>query len=688
MAVSALAVALLALPASTAAAQGPAREPIPLPDTGTAAIAAEVRDAVDRYAAQAPAGDTSLLGAAAAAVAEVPFAPYVYISDGTSTVRVAVDADGAPTGATRLLTGETDGVVGPAGDTIAYRPVPSTGHTVVRSLRSAPLYVTHDDESAEPVGWAPAGDGFVSAVGGGLVAQSTNPDHATPLGAPAGVTDAAVSPYGGEVFVREATATGSALLVGPTPFTGFGGLTSYTDLGLSDYAPGPPAVGQAPGTGIFAPNDGATYLAFAGSVPGSGEPRLFVDHQDGVPSGSYTNPVAVADTGFACDDVAAPEFSPDRRMLASVKAVGPTGEECSAVEVHVKLVGSGDRYDPGSGADTVIWSTASGDPAPTVISWRPDNPPAYLERVDGLDRYEVSANTAYFWDADSADTVVVAGGKAYADALTGGPLAALFGGPTILTAPNALRPVTAAAIDRVLSPGGTVYIVGGPASVSPEVYTELEDRGYEVIRLGGADRYEVAVNVAMKLDDVRGSLPTAAFVSSGKAFADALVAGPAASVTDGPVLLSNGPVLPAVTAGYLDSLGVDAQLYAIGGAGSASIAGDPRTEVIGGATRYDVAGNVAQRFFAGWYVLALADGRNWPDAASGGTLMANWRQPVLLTNGTTTLPAGTLTQTLQTLESIDVVLGFGGPVSIPEGALTAARSAAGDQTTYFGPDLP
>ena len=686
--VAALAVTLLALPASTATALGPTGAPFPLPDGDTAAVAGEVRDAIDRYQARPLGGGARALAAAEAAVAEVPFAPYVYISDGASSVRVAVGADGVPTGTPQVLAGEADGVVGPAGDTIAYRPVPSTGHTVVRSLSNAPLYVTHEDESTEPVAWAPAGDGFVSGVGGELVAQSTNPDYASPLGAPGGVTDAAVSPYGGEVFVREASATGSTLLVGPTPFTGLGGLTSYTDLGLSDYTPGAPAVGQAPGTGIFAPNDGATYLAFAGSVPGSGEARLFVDHQDGLPSGSYTNPVAVADTGSACDDVAAPEFSPDRRMIAYVKAVGSTGEECTAFEVHVKLIGSGDRYASGSGADTVIWTTGLGDPAPTVISWRPDNPPAHLERVDGLNRYEVSANTAYFWDADSTDTVVVAGGTAYADALTGGPLAALYGAPTILTAPDALRPVTADAIDWVLEDGGTVYVVGGPVSVSPDVLAQLTARGYDVQRIDGANRYEVAVNVATKLDDVRGSLPKVAFVSSGKAFADALVAGPAASVNDGPVLLSNGSALPTVTADYLASLGTDARLYAIGGAGAASIAADPRTEVVGGATRYDVAGNVAQRFFSGWYVLALADGRNWPDAASGGTLMANWRQPVLLTNGTTTLPAGTLTQTLQTRESIDVVLGFGGPVSIPAGALTAARSAAGDQTTYFGPDMP
>jgi hypothetical protein len=54
---------------------------------------------------------------------------------------------------------------------------------------------------------------------------------------------------------------------------------------------------------------------------------------------------------------------------------------------------------------------------------------------------------------------------------------------------------------------------------------------------------------------------------------------------------------------------------------------------IGGATRFnvakplDVAGNVAERFFAGWDVLALAECRTWLDAASGGALMAYRDEP-------------------------------------------------------------
>jgi putative cell wall-binding protein len=698
MAMAAASAVLASLVLLPAPAQAGALAPT-TPHGAALAKAGNIRDAIHRVEhrtlasgtdssrSASPSGGSGGTGAAAPG-AEVPFAPDIYISNGTSTVLVSVDANGLVSGSPTTLKTVTDAALGPAGDSMSYRPVPSTGTTVVEPLVPTPFSVDYP-ESETAVAWAPAGDGFVESILGEPVAQWTNPDMSVSLGAPADVTGTAVSPYGSEIFVRQATPSGSSLLVGPTPFRGLTGLSAFSDLGLSDYTPGNPAVGQEPGVGIFPSNDGATYLAFEGTVPGSGEPRLFVDHQDAVAGGTaYANPIQVADTGQMCPDLAAPEFSPDRRMLAYVKAVGPTGSECDAAEVHVKLAGADGRYSLALGADTVIWTSTTGAPAPTRISWRPNNPQAALERVDGLNRYEVSANTAFFWDQQSADALVVAGGLAYADALTGGPLAAANGGPSILTAPTTLRAETAEAIDWALKPGGTIYVVGGPASVSDGVLAQLGAHGWNVTRIGGANRYEVAVNVAKQLDALRGGLPTSAFVSSGTAFADALVAGPAATANDGPVLLSSGSVLPTVTADYLDSLASDATLYAIGGSGSASIAGDPRTEVVGGANRYEVAGNVAQRFFSGWGVLALADGRNWPDAVSGGTLMANWGQPVLLTDGTATLPSATLGQALQTRESIDVVLGFGGYASVPDGALTSAQAAAGSQTTYFGPDLP
>jgi putative cell wall-binding protein len=629
-------------------------------------------------AAAAGTGTTSAtLGATAAAE------PSLWVSDGAGvTIISTLTPDGTATDPPRRVSDMTDVSFSPGGDAFAFTPVPATGHTVVSPYPSGAPSVDYAASDA-PVAWAPAGDGFLQQSGGRLLAQFTNPGFAVDLGPSTGVTGAAVSPYGGEVFLRRTTAGGSTLLVGPAPFTGFGGPDSPVDLGLSDYAPGNPAVGQAPGESIWTPNEASTYLAFAGALPGGGEPRLFVDHQDASAGGpTYGNPVAVADTGAACITTA-PEFSPDRLMLAYLRAAGPSGSECSRYEVHIKLTGADTRYDPDD-PDTLVYSSGAGALLPTRLSWAADNWSATRMRISGADRYEVSANTIQFWPSGSADGLVLAGGLAYADALAGGPLATALGGPSLLTSPTQLLPVTATAIATVIAPGGTIYVVGGPASVSDDVVDELQALAWNVVRLGGANRYEVAVNVAKELDSLRGAPSTTAFISSGSAFADALVAGPAAAAYDGPVLLSAGPTLPTVTRNYLDSLGPDATVFAIGGAGAASVAADPRTEVVGGATRYDVAGHVANRFFAGFHDLGLADGRNWPDAVSGGTVMATWGEPILLTDGTNTLPLGTTAPGYAARASIDAVYVFGGPASVPDGAFLAAQRMAGAQTVYFG----
>ena len=689
---TALPVALATIAALTAPAVAAARpvtpvDPAQAPTSaltgGTARLesAQRAREAVDRLRQRSGAGTSAVVEP----LEEVPFSPFLYASRDDSSVLLRVAPDGAS--ATASPSGvRTDWAAGPAGDALAYRDIPSQGVTRVSPNVSGATPVDHPGADAAAA-WAPAGDGFVQEIGGALVAQSTNPAFSAPLEVE-GATGAAVSPYGTEVFVRQATDDGSTLLVGPAPFVGFSGTETWEDLGLAEYAPGEPAVGQEPGAGVFA-GDERTYLAFAGTDPDDAAPHLYVDHQDDPDTWAYVDPVPVADTGDVCVTVA-PEFSPNRRLLAYVKAVGPEDDPCSATEVRVVSVGDDDRYDAEDSDNLLL---AAGEEPVTSLSWRASNPDASSERIGGADRYEVSVETALgFFGEASADAVVLAGGRAYADALTGGPLAAAGFGPTLLTPPSALREDTFFAIDTLLAPGGTVYVVGGTASVSARTVRLLRNAGFTVKRLGGADRYEVAVAVAEELDRLRGDLPTTAFVSSGRAFADALVAGPAAHLADGPVLLSRGGTLPAVTAEYLDSLDPQTQIFAVGGAGAASVltndAYEGRTTYLGGATRYDVAGSVADAFFGGSYTLALADGRNWPDAVSAGPVMAGWGQPVLLTNGRATLPAATQRVALRNRASLDYVFAFGGTASVPDAALAAGRAAAGDQTTYYGPDLP
>lgn len=671
--------AALVLPLASGAAPAladPVDSPAPsaTEDDRTAAGVEELRQARE------------LSGAEAAATTGIGAATAINVSDGVRSWRVTVDATGAK-GTTTVDTTRTDVVVAPGGDAFAYTPTSGTPRTVVRAIGASDT--TEYAASDEPVAWGPLGDGFVQLVGGEYVAQETNPGMAAiPLDAPAGASAPAVTPYGGSVVMRvPAAGAGTDLAVVPNPLSGTESTTTTVPLGLDQYSPGAPAAAQEPGAGVFFDNDGSTYVAFVGDVPGSNpaQRRLFVDHQDGDPAnatGGYGAPVAVADAGSSCD-VAAPAFTPDRGLLAFVRS---TASDCSAFEVRVVKVGGDGRFAAGS-SSTLLWSSATGAPAPTVLSWQPKNPRAFSLRVSGNDRYQVAANvSASFYETGSADGVVLAGGVAYADALTGGPLAVHQNGPTLLTPAAKLHPWALNELLRVLAPGGTVYILGGTMSVSTAVQDEIEDYGITVRRLGGKTRYDVAVNVATELDGLRGAKPRAAFVSSGSAFADALVAGPPAALFDGPILLSNGPNLPAVTKTYLDSLADDADIFAVGGAGASSVVGDPRTEVVSGATRYDVAGNVAQRFFGYTYISGIADGRNWPDAASGGTFMAGLLEPILLTNGSSTLPSATSRYLLQSRASADHVVAFGGPSSIPSASFSAAIDAAGTQTTYYGPD--
>jgi putative cell wall-binding protein len=73
------------------------------------------------------------------------------------------------------------------------------------------------------------------------------------------------------------------------------------------------------------------------------------------------------------------------------------------------------------------------------------------------------------FDTGSAEGVVVGRDDVFADALSGGALAAVHHGPVLLTPPGAASPGVVAEAARVLKPGGTVYLLGGPAALSPAV---------------------------------------------------------------------------------------------------------------------------------------------------------------------------------------------------------------------------
>jgi putative cell wall-binding protein len=242
----------------------------------------------------------------------------------------------------------------------------------------------------------------------------------------------------------------------------------------------------------------------------------------------------------------------------------------------------------------------------------------------GSDRFGTAITTSEseFPVADSAKTVVIARSDDYADALVGTTLAADKDGPLLFADGGSLTSATQAEIQRVLSPGSTVYVLGGTSAVPQSVATTLAGLDYSVVRYAGSDRYGTAIAVAAGL-----SYPTTVLLATGINFPDALSAGPAAAHLGGIVLLTDGTGLPASTQAYLTTY--PGTVYAIGG--PAAVA-DPSATPIFGADRYATAADVASDLFAAPVNVGIASGTTFPDALSGGAYQALAGGPIVLSD--------------------------------------------------------
>ena len=128
-----------------------------------------------------------------------------------------------------------------------------------------------------------------------------------------------------------------------------------------------------------------------------------------------------------------------------------------------------------------------------VASWVASEIEEYgisCERVSGYDRQDMSlaAMTRLRQQDSRSDTVVVANGYGFADALSAGPFAWKSASPVLLT--DSYGQLSEEQVAQVLADSGItrVLIAGGPAAVSTSVEEAFEGQR-EVVRLGGADRY-------------------------------------------------------------------------------------------------------------------------------------------------------------------------------------------------------
>ena len=262
-----------------------------------------------------------------------------------------------------------------------------------------------------------------------------------------------------------------------------------------------------------------------------------------------------------------------------------------------------------------------------------------MDRLAGADRYETAVEVSAERFA-SADTVVIATGRVFADGLAASGLAGAYNAPLLLTGSDYLPAVVADEIVRLGA--ANAIVVGGLDAVDGGVFGALEDMGLDVTRIGGADRYETAAMLAEDIRSVMGDdMAPVAFVARGDLYPDALAVSPVAYALGAPILLVRPDELPESTVDVISEMGIASVVVAGGtSAVGVSVAGGiaeagATIKRINGADRYETAAMFAEyavgQGWASYTVTGLATGAAFPDALSGGAALGQINGVLLLT---------------------------------------------------------
>lgn len=256
-----------------------------------------------------------------------------------------------------------------------------------------------------------------------------------------------------------------------------------------------------------------------------------------------------------------------------------------------------------------------------------------VTRIGESDSYATAAIVATTnWS--SAKDVVLVCGEGYADAVSASVLAKQLDAPILLTQAASLNGSAKDAIDK-LKPQN-IYVIGGNASISQSLRNELKNNNYNLIELGGKDRYETNVAVAKQLVKLGVSANNVMLVS-GEGFSDILSATPMAASKGQIILLGNNnkntmkPVLDFIKSNN-SSVTVVGTSYSINDNIYKAVGAVNRID--GGADRFETNLNVLNSFSSDLNTnklfIANASGDRYADALIASSLAGKYSAPLVL----------------------------------------------------------
>jgi len=191
-------------------------------------------------------------------------------------------------------------------------------------------------------------------------------------------------------------------------------------------------------------------------------------------------------------------------------------------------------------------------------------PATVFTRLGGTNRFETASAVASNIGSASIGllaakkTVILVNSDTFADAVAAGPAAWKGKHPVLLTPAGSLNATTKAAI--IASGATQVLILGGTSAISEAVATEVDAiTGVDIIRIGGANRFETASLLATQLIKSvgTGGLGFSAVnvglanLDAAGGGADALASSPYLGFATAPLLGVSSSGVPAETAAWL-----------------------------------------------------------------------------------------------------------------------------------------
>jgi subtilisin family serine protease len=249
-----------------------------------------------------------------------------------------------------------------------------------------------------------------------------------------------------------------------------------------------------------------------------------------------------------------------------------------------------------------------------------------INRLWGNDRYATAqAIVQSGWK--TSNTVVIATGEDFPDALSAAVLAKKYNAPLLLSERDTINSALNSEL-AALNPK-KAFIIGGYGAISKDVETQLNTKNIATTRLMGNNRYETAVSIANYLGS-NGE----AVIATGENFPDALSIAAYAAAKGIPILLTPKDILPSTVKDYINSHNVT-KTFVVGGTGVISSALEnilPNPERLSGSDRYSTNAAVLNRFSNDFNLtnVYFATGENFPDALSGSALAALTNSPIVL----------------------------------------------------------